>query len=418
MRVLWFSTTPGLYGKGNNAYNGGGWIASLQGLLENEQIDLGLSFITHTKLEKKVEGHTIYYPVFVPELTMFQKLRFYYGGYRKEDKSVLESVLQRVVEDFQPDIIHVFGLENPQAIILGKTDMPVIVHLQGILGPYDNAFWPPAVNSSSFIWPFSKQEWILRNGYNFAKKSIHVRAYREKKLFKKLEYAMGRTTWDKQCTSLMAPQSEYFHVDEVLRPVFYEHQGRWGRPGTDNIQIISTISSTVYKGLDLILKTAKLLKEYMNISFNWYVAGVTPDDYLVKFFEKIFNIRSEEVNIRYLGVLTAKDLCQQELQSHCYVHTSYVDNSPNSLCEAQLLGVPCISTNVGGISSLVEHGKTGFLVPANAPYELAYYISQIARDKELATVVSKKGILSAAKRHDKEKIANQLLNTYKKIINE
>lgn len=66
---------------------------------------------------------------------------------------------------------------------------------------------------------------------------------------------------------------------------------------------------------------------------------------------------------------------------------------------------------------MVEHGKTGFLVPANAPYELAYYISQIACDNDLATVVSKKGTLSAAKRHDKEKIVNQLLNTYKMVIN-
>lgn len=60
-------------------------------------------------------------------------------------------------------------MENQLATILGKTKIPIVVHLQGLLAPYDNAFFPVDFNKNSFIWPFSKNEWLIRNGYIFAK---------------------------------------------------------------------------------------------------------------------------------------------------------------------------------------------------------------------------------------------------------
>lgn len=416
MRVLWLSSTSGLYGRGNHSYNGGGWVASLQRLLEDAPINLGLAFITHTSKEQKEEGHTKYYPIYVPDLSGLRKLRYYYGNYRKENNEELLTSIGRIIEDFRPDAIHVFGLENPLAAILGKTSIPVVVHLQGLMGPCDNAFWPSGINASSFTWPFTMREWVLRNGYKFAKKSTHVREQREDFLFQCMSNAMGRTEWDRLCTSLMAPQARYFHVDEVLRPVFYTYQGQWQRPSQIRFQIISVISNTVYKGLDLILKAAMILKRHTSLSFTWKVAGIKASAPLVGFFEKVLGIESENVGIAYLGVLSAEDLCRRELQSHCYVHPSYIDNSPNSLCEAQLLGVPCISTNVGGTSSLVKHGETGILVPANAPYELAYYIQQLACSAELSSRLSTAGSNAAAQRHNQETIVQQLLGTYQSIL--
>lgn len=417
-RVLWLSVTSGFYDKDCNAtYNGGGWIGSLLQLLEESpSVEIGFAFLTPThKMQKKV-GNTTYYPIHAPKPSKLQKIRNYYGGDNKHINSVnLEDILD-VIKEFQPDIIHLFGLENQMADILGSTSIPIVVHLQGILAPYNNAFWPVGFNKSSFIWPFSLNEWILRNGYIYAKKSINIRAQHEFGLFCKLQYAMGRTNWDKQCTSLMSPQAQYFHVDEVLRPVFYEHAGKWKHSEAPEIRIITTISNTVYKGLDTVLKTAKLLKDLCPVPFEWRIAGIDGNEKLVRFFERCLNIKSEDVNIKYLGTLSAEELCEEELQASMYVHPSYIDNSPNSLCEAQLLGVPCIATNVGGISSLVQHNKNGILVPANAPYELAYFIKEIATSKELADSISKEGFKTASARHDREKIRKEVLACYNTII--
>lgn len=418
MRILWLSMNSGLFQQNKFAtpYNGGGWISSLQQVFTNcERNQLALAFLTPFHLSKEEQNRTVYYPIYNAPNTSVSKIKDYYGGYKKWDKEQYVEEVLKVIEDFKPNIIHLFGIENSLANILGNTSIPIVVHLQGLLAPLNNAFFPTDFNKSSFLFPFSINEWILRNGYIYAKNSIHVRGLRESELFKKVNYVMGRTQWDYQVSRLLAPQSRYFFVNEVLRESFYEKAGKWKWPNNE-FTIVSTISNTIYKGLDVILKTARLLKEETAIPFRWQVVGIGGQDKIVRFFEHKLKINSKDVYIEYKGVLNAQELCDTLLRSHLYVHPSYIDNSPNSVCEAQLIGVPVIGTYVGGIPSLIAHEETGLLVPANAPYELAYQIKRCHADKEFCTKLSQKGSKAAQTRHNKQEIFNSLLNTYQTII--
>lgn len=421
MRILWLSVNNGLYEnhkRPSKGYNGGGWISSLQKLLiANNENMLALAFITHTPLEKEKQNGTIYYPIYDPPKNSFQKLREYYGGYKKVDNVNYLSSIKHIIQDFKPDLIHLFGMENPLSVILGNTEIPVVVHLQGLLSPYDNAFFPIGFNKSSFLIPFSMNEWIFRNGYIYAKNSIHIRGCRELFLFKHLKFAMGRTEWDYQVSQLLAPQSVYFHVDEVLREPFYKNAGNWKLDKKEKFVIVSTLSNTVYKGLDVILKTAQLLKNKSNIQFKWQIIGIKPNDPIVRFFERKLHIMGGSVNVEYVGVLSADELCNKLLDSNVYVHPSYIDNSPNSLCEAQLLGMPVIGTFVGGVPSLIKNYENGLLVPANAPYELAYLLKRVYLEKDLLINLGKAAYNTASERHDKEKILLELMNVYRRIIN-
>lgn len=69
--------------------------------------------------------------------------------------------------------------------------------------------------------------------------------------------------------------------------------------------------------------------------------------------------------------MNSDKLVELLLESDLYVHTAYIDNSPNAICEAQYLGMPIIATYVGGVPSLIEQGKDGVLIPANDPFMLA-----------------------------------------------
>ena len=89
-----------------------------------------------------------------------------------------------------------------------------------------------------------------------------------------------------------------------------------------------------------------------------------------------------------------------------------------SICEAQILGVPVIATNVGGISSIVENGKDGILFPANAPYTAASLIKNITWNRALAEGLSKQAIAKATERHNPESIGNRLFDIYSSIIQE
>lgn len=418
IKVLWLSSTPGLYNASSNVsgYYGGGWISSLQKIVQDDsRISLAVAFPANQETAKIVTKHAVYYRLYKNKLKGFKKLSYYYGGYKKNTVSSLLSGILWAIDDFQPDVIQLFGIESELASILGETAIPVVVHLQGLLAPYDNAFFPPGFNKYSFSWPPSIREWIFRNGYIFAKNSIKVRGGREEFLFKKARYLMGRTDWDRHVSSLLAPQALYFHVDEVLRDVFYENAGTWIQPN-GRITIVSTISNTVYKGLDLILKTAQLLKSESKFEFVWKVFGISCSDAIVKVFERETDIKGKEVNVVYCGPKSPVDLCHELLGAHVYVHPSYIDNSPNSVCEAQMLGLPVIATNVGGVSTIVEHLKTGILVPANAPYELAYYLTEIINNETLSQSLGVSGSHVAAQRHSKEDILDAIHMVYKNMV--
>ena len=81
-----------------------------------------------------------------------------------------------------------------------------------------------------------------------------------------------------------------------------------------------------------------------------------------------------------------------------------------------MLGVTVISTNVGGISSLIEDGKTGFLVPANDPYQMAYLIKYLYEHNDINRYIGIAAQEVAMKRHDREIVVNRVLEIYNKIL--
>ena len=94
---------------------------------------------------------------------------------------------------------------------------------------------------------------------------------------------------------------------------------------------------------------------------------------------------------------------------------SVIENSPNSIGEAMLLGVPIVASDVGGVSSLVEHWKNGFLYQADAPYMLAYYIGKIFEDSLMTEKMSQIEKVYALELYDRNKIMRQLLDAYQII---
>ena len=209
--------------------------------------------------------------------------------------------------------------------------------------------------------------------------------------------------------TILSQDCHYYYGSEILQDAFYDLEVNRKLPS--RITIISTISQPLYKGYDLILKTASLLIS-QNMDFVWKVIGnVNPD-----IVEELVELKHEKVNVELLGVLSAEQLKKELLNCTIYVHPTYIDNSPNSVCEAQMLGVTCIATNVGGVSSIISDGKTGFLVPANDPFQTAYLIQMISKNKSLNLQIGTNAREISNTRHNKNKIVEGLLDIYNNLI--
>ena len=135
----------------------------------------------------------------------------------------------------------------------------------------------------------------------------------------------------------------------------------------------------------------------------------------MRFFEEETGICANDVNVKLLGRQQPEQLVAGLLLSNLYVHPSYIDNSPNSLCEAQYLGVPIIATNGGGVSAILKDGITGRLVPANAPYDMAFAIKDCHDNEKTWAEMAEKGSEDAHQRHNPDSIIKDLLNVYRTI---
>lgn len=414
MKVLWFSHISLKQNKeGKFFYPGGNWISSLKELVENDQtIELGIAFFGEDELTYEDITGTKYYQLLKKQTS---KLNNYYRNWRHEigsDQQIEQ--LSNTIQKFKPDVIHIFGTESIFGNIVKYTTVPVVIHLQGLINPCLNAWLFPGfkitnlLKNSNLLY-FIKGVGIFHDYFRFKKM-----AERELEIFRLCTNFMGRTHWDKAVTKLYSHQASYYHCDEVIRDCFYHV--KWDMPQSEKIIISSTINENIYKGLDLILKSAILLKQNTAIDFEWCIYGIKSDSEYAQFIEDLVGDRFSDNNVVLKGTTLSEELLKGLLESNLFVHCSYIDNSPNSVCEAQLIGLPVISTNVGGISSLIHDEVDGFLVPSNEPHILVSRIIDLLNNSDKLLFISKNSIEIAHKRHDKANIKNNLIATYTAIV--
>lgn len=413
MRILFLVHTVDWLETGGGPYHGAGWT----GALIRSVLDAGqeAAVVYQTSRREgfiREEGGVRYFAVPSEKRTLLGKFGYYYGGWRKDDGSHLLPGLQAAIDEYKPDLIHLFGFENPMAVLLGETGLPVAVHIQGLLGPVSEAFCPPGITKASFLRRAPLRELFLRNGTLFAIKSLRLRAAREKERMARAQWVLGRTAFDRAYLREHGPRAQYFTVNEILREPFYAHARAAQYDVTPTLRLVSTLSDTMYKGFDLVLRTARKLRED-GIAFEWTVIGMGEDSPVRRFYEKETRIRCEA--IRFAGDLTAEEMVPRLLAADVYVHPSYIDNSPNSLCEAQMLGLPCVACAVGGVPSLVEDGVTGYLVPAGDADALEERLI-LLRDETLRERLGRAGAAAALVRHDKKTILRDLLEAYHTIL--
>ena len=93
-----------------------------------------------------------------------------------------------------------------------------------------------------------------------------------------------------------------------------------------------------------------------------------------------------------------------------------VDGLPNIVMEALASGAPLVSTPAGGIASVVEHGRTGLLVPERDPGALAAAIESLLADEALRSRIGQAARREVCERHTWEQYAAHLESIYDRAV--
>lgn len=78
-------------------------------------------------------------------------------------------------------------------------------------------------------------------------------------------------------------------------------------------------------------------------------------------------------------------------QADIFINTNHIDNTPVAILEACAMGIPVVSTNVGGIPDLLHNGETGLLVPDGDVELMSRAIQRLLKDPELVSKLSRNG---------------------------
>ena len=99
------------------------------------------------------------------------------------------------------------------------------------------------------------------------------------------------------------------------------------------------------------------------------------------------------LDVTFTGKLRKKQWAKLSGDYDFFINTTSIDNTPISVIEAMSLGLPIISTRVGGMDCLIEHNQDGILVPEKNPEVMASEILKLMENPEVATELSRKARL-------------------------
>lgn len=122
--------------------------------------------------------------------------------------------------------------------------------------------------------------------------------------------------------------------------------------------------------------------------------------------------KSLNVDVEFTGKLSKEEWCKLADNFDIFINTTNFDNTPVSVIEAMCLGLPVVSTNIGGIPFLIEDNYTGLLVDLNDVQSMVSAIELLLVENELTMNLSKNGRLMA-ENFDWSRVKKEWINVLK-----
>ena len=397
MRILWITNIklpPLSEHLGLKPEANGGWmISSLNQLKGQEGIEIAVATFDNRKelYDETVNGIRYF---LVPT----------HGKNPQRYNSILEKEWREVNERFKPDVVHIHGSELAHGLAWVRANgaKNVCVSIQGLVSVIERYY---KTDSWFDFVPLTfrdlvKLDWISRQRRNFRK-----RGENEKELLRNVNHIIGRTEWDRSHAWAINPSATYHYCGETIRDEFYKH--KWKYENCEPHSIFVSQGNYPIKGIHKLLQAMPLvLREFQDA--HTYVGGFNifnipwykRTSYTV-ILQHIIRKNKLQGKVTFLGMLDEKQMCQQYLKSNLFVLPSAIENSPNSLGEAQLLGMPILASYVGGVPEIVNNNP-----------EVLYRSEETEMlAKKICTVFSNVGIKTNVKSSVYEKY-DKRINTY------
>lgn len=336
----------------------------------------------------------------------------------------IEERMKEIIEDFKPDIVHIFGTEFPHALACARAYRRAprtLISIQGLVSECADAYMadlPLKVQRQATLRDLIKKDSIKQQQRKFRKRGVY-----EKEAIRLAGYIAGRTDFDRETTAKINPEARYYLLNETLRSCFYHD--RWKRAECIPYSIFLSQGDYPLKGFHYLLKAMPaVLERYPEaqifVAGNNIIQDAAWKDRLKrsaygKYLKKLIRENHLKEKVTMLGNLDAEGMKEQFLRSHLFVCPSALENSPNSVGEAMLLGVPCVAADVGGVHNILIDGGDGLLYPKGSVEGLSEKIIEIFEKELISEKYSQNARRHARETHDADQNYYKMIRIYREM---
>lgn len=317
------------------------------------------------------------------------------------------------IRNFDPDVVHFHGTESAYGLLCPRIPMPSVISLQGLLSVFERVVFRGI--DSSFTRCMSPSLLVRGGGFVHGTLKIRRAAERERRIISGCRNFIGRTSFDEYVVRALNPSCRYYPSDyRIIRPEFFSQ--KWSLEDCSDLVVYSTAGDYVVKGVGTLLEAVSLLKRFAFPDIRLRIAGTfgSPEEGGRAVIHRIHKLGLEK-HVTLLGVLDPQRIAEELRNARVFVLASHVDNSPNALAEAMVVGVPCVATAVGGVPSMVRERIEALLVQDGDPYALAGALLTVLSNDDLASELGRRARETARLRHDPQQIVQRLIGIYHEL---
>lgn len=201
---------------------------------------------------------------------------------------------------------------------------------------------------------------------------------------------------------------------DVLKPFLITRQKR-KKSEKQPFLILQVGTICDRKNQKLLLRALEYLeKENLPKKIKMLIAGGLEDEtYLQDLEQNISNLDTNS-SVEILGWRT--DVHELMVTSDLLVMPSKDEGIPNTVQEAMYIGLPVIVSDAGGMSEIVNHGDTGWVVSLDAPEKWAEYIKESMENDQVRSEISKAASAYAKKHFGTSEWGRQYAEIIKQAI--
>lgn len=416
MKVLWLCNLV-VYGFENefgiprSVY--GGWINGMLEMLKNTDVEIALCMpiIDRIRLRDGVLNGTRYYTFNCD----------YDACEYEESGELMTERFVEIINDYYPDVIHIWGTEYLHSLSMIEAAKRcnlvnrTVVYIQGLISELAKV----ALNGVPEEYASIKSKGAL--SLHEQVKNYERRGMLEKEVIKKSRWVIGRTDWDRANVFWMNQKVGYCQCGEVLRPSFYE-VSRWKKKKRDVFYIFMTQGTYPVKGIHFVVQAIAILSKCIpNIKLEIAGGNILDAEELspyARYLHDLITRQNLDKCIDYIGPLDERGIINKMLDSDVYLLSSLIENSPNSLCEAMMLGVPAVASYVGGVPTIIGKKDGGILYKYDDPKMLAWALYSIYNQDVYISEMSEKEHIRAMEICNRVKNRDRLINIYRMIVDE